>query len=130
MAKAANPAETNRTTDPMLHVLRDCMVSQVAKAGLDLTQRQQAVMLVCMVDRRSQTVRGLSTTLSVSKPAISRALDRLEKEGMVARKADPDDRRSVTVEMTRKGVATMRQIGDQMNQSLQQRGYAELVPAG
>jgi len=49
------------------------------------------------------TVRGLAELLNVSKPAITRALDRLGEFGLARRKTDARDRRSVVVQRTVKG---------------------------
>jgi DNA-binding MarR family transcriptional regulator len=49
------------------------------------------------------TVRGLAALLDVSKPAITRALDRLSILGLARRKRDETDRRNVLVQRTVKG---------------------------
>jgi DNA-binding MarR family transcriptional regulator len=48
-------------------------------------------------------VRGLAARLEVSKPAITRSLDRLAELGLAKRAPDPRDRRSVLVTRTRRG---------------------------
>ena len=55
-------------------------------------------------------MRGLAAKLSVSKPAITRALDRLSEFDLVRRKTDPLDRRSVLVQRTATGMAFMREL--------------------
>jgi DNA-binding MarR family transcriptional regulator len=50
-------------------------------------------------------VRGLAAGLNVSKPAITRALDRLGELSLARRKVDPMDRRSVLVQQTQAGEA-------------------------
>ena len=55
----------------------------------------------CRVEPR--TVRFLASDLKVSKPAISRAVDRLADLGFAGRKDDPGDRRSVLVALTKDG---------------------------
>jgi DNA-binding MarR family transcriptional regulator len=52
-----------------------------------------------------QTVRGLAAKLNASKPATTRALDRLSELGLVRRKADPLDRRSILIHRTTAGAA-------------------------
>jgi DNA-binding MarR family transcriptional regulator len=56
------------------------------------------------------TVRGLAADLKVSKPAITRALDRLGELDFARRKVDPADRRSVLVQRTVKGAAFLRDL--------------------
>ena len=48
--------------------------------------------------------------LNVSKPAITRALDRLTELDFVRRKVDPADRRSVLVQRTATGMAFLREL--------------------
>jgi DNA-binding MarR family transcriptional regulator len=55
-------------------------------------------------------VRGLAAALNVSKPAITRALDRLGELDLARRKTDPQDRRSVLVQRTVKGATFLREI--------------------
>jgi DNA-binding MarR family transcriptional regulator len=55
-------------------------------------------------------VRGLAADLEVSKPAITRALDRLSEFELVRRKVDPADRRSVLVQRTLKGSSFLREL--------------------
>ena len=47
---------------------------------------------------------------NVSKPAITRALDRLGELDLARRKVDPLDRRSVLVQRTLKGAAFLRDL--------------------
>jgi DNA-binding MarR family transcriptional regulator len=69
----------------------------------DLTIRQLAIMLTCYHEPEPQTVRGLSAALSISRPAVTRGLDRLETEGLVKRQPEPGDNRSVIVAPTKTG---------------------------
>jgi DNA-binding MarR family transcriptional regulator len=59
-------------------------------------------------------VRGLAAELNVSKPAITRALDRLGELDLARRKVDPMDRRSVLVQRTLKGTAFLRDLRSTM----------------
>lgn len=86
-----------------LNLWRVASVSSVRRDGPDLTARQTAILLTVYMMPQPHTVRGLSEQLSVSKPAVTRALDRLSALGFVRRKVDDDDRRSVLVQRTVKG---------------------------
>ena len=66
--------------------------------------------LTCYLEAEAQTVRGLAAKLDVSKPAITRALDRLSEFDLVRRKTDPLDRRSVLVQRTMAGAGFMRDL--------------------
>jgi DNA-binding MarR family transcriptional regulator len=80
--------------DALLHKLRAAVAGEV-RAGHDLTLRQVAVALTLHLPNDPQTVRGMARCLEVSKPAITRAFDRLSELGLMRRQVDPRDRRSV-----------------------------------
>jgi len=101
---------SSEQSDWLADVLRGTTVEMVRRDGPDLTARQLAVFLVCYLESESQTVRGLAQRLDVSKPAITRALDRLTAFELIARKADPTDRRSVLAQRTPTGTAFLREI--------------------
>lgn len=88
--------------DP-LDVWRRAMVDNVRRDAPDLSARQMAVLLTVYMTPPPHTVRGLAALLNVSKPAITRALDRLGELSLARRKTDPKDRRSVVVQRTVKG---------------------------
>jgi DNA-binding MarR family transcriptional regulator len=101
---------TNEVSDGLAGILRTAIVELVRRDGPDLSARQLGVFLTCYLDSEAQTVRGLAAKLSVSKPAITRALDRLSEFDLVRRKTDPLDRRSVLVQRTATGMAFMREL--------------------
>src|SRR4051812_12053691 len=101
---------TNPTTDQMVSILRDTVVALVRRDGADLSARQLGVFLTCYLRDGGHTVRGLAAELRVSKPAITRALDRLGELDLARRKLDPLDRRSVLVQRTLKGSAFLRDL--------------------
>lgn len=78
----------------------------------DLTQRQFALLLHVYHAPPPHTVRGLAATLNMSKPAVTRALDRLSILGFLKRKTDETDRRSVLVQRTVAGSVFLREFGD------------------
>ncbi len=84
-------------------ILRDTVVNLVRQEGPDLTARQLSVLLICYLEEGPQTVRGLAARLQVAKPAITRALDRLEALDLAHRRQDPRDRRSIVVARTPQG---------------------------
>src|SRR5271156_6550832 len=102
---AANP-----TADQMVGILRQTIVALVRRDGPDLSARQLGVFLTCYLEDDPQTVRGLAAKLNVSKPAITRALDRLTEFDLVRRKTDPLDRRSVLVQRTMAGTGFLRDL--------------------
>lgn len=57
------------------------------------------------------TVRDLASDLALTRPVISRVADRLEDLKLIKRQDDPNDRRSVLIELTAAG----RRFVDSMN---------------
>ncbi|HET9147478.1 MAG TPA: MarR family transcriptional regulator [Acetobacteraceae bacterium] len=106
------------STDQFVAILRDTIVSLVRRDGVDLSARQLGVFLTCYLNDGAHTVRGLASQLNVSKPAITRALDRLSDLDLARRKVDPADRRSVLVQRTTKGTAFLREIRSVMNEAV------------
>jgi DNA-binding MarR family transcriptional regulator len=100
--------------DQLLGILRETIVALVRRDGHDLSARQLAVFLTVYMSEGPHTVRGLAATLNVSKPAITRALDRLGELDLARRKTDPQDRRSVLVQRTVKGNGFVREIRGMM----------------
>ena len=105
MASPPNPV-----SDAQVGLLRDTIVALVRRDGADLSARQLGVFLTCYLQDGGHTVRGLAAELNVSKPAITRALDRLTELDLARRKVDPLDRRSVLVQRTTKGSAFLRDL--------------------
>ena len=94
-------------------MLRQTILALVRRNEADLTSRQFGVFLTVYLTAGPHTVRGLAAELNVSKPAITRALDRLGELSLARRKLDPMDRRSVLVHQTQAGeafLADLRQV--------------------
>ncbi len=111
------------TADPteLVFLLRDTLAELVRREGPDLTARQMTVFLTVSLMEGPHTVRGLAAVLNVSKPAITRALNRLGEFDLVRRKPDPSDQRSVLVGQTRTGLAFQRDLGQIMQKAEQER---------
>lgn len=95
-----------------LELWRRVLVSSVRDHGPDLSARQLALVLMVYMTPAPHTVRGLASLLNISKPAVTRALDRLGKLGIVRRKVDENDRRSILVQRTVKGSVFLREFAD------------------
>lgn len=100
--------------DQLVGILRETIVSLVRRDGPDLSARQLGVFLTVYLSEGPHTVRGLAAALNVSKPAITRALDRLGELDLARRKVDPADRRSVLVQRTVKGTGFLRELRQMM----------------
>jgi DNA-binding MarR family transcriptional regulator len=86
-------------------------VASVRNDQADLSARQLGLLLTVYLRPQPHTVRGLAKELNISKPAITRALDKLQDLGYVKRKPDPDDKRSVIVQRTVKGSVFLTDFG-------------------
>ncbi|MBO6834978.1 MAG: MarR family transcriptional regulator [Alphaproteobacteria bacterium] len=88
-----------------------------------------AVLTTVYLCASPHTVRGLAETLNVAKPAVTRALDRLSDLGLVRRKPDPDDRRSVLVQRTVKGSVFLSEFGELIVKAAEETGADEIEAA-
>jgi len=95
-----------------LDIWRRAIVASVRADAPDLSARQMALLLSVYLTPPQHTVRGLAELLNVSKPAITRAVNRLSELGLVRRKTDDDDRRSVLIQRTVRGSVFLREFGE------------------
>jgi DNA-binding MarR family transcriptional regulator len=108
------------TTAQALDLWRVGTVEGVRRDAPDLSARQLALLLTVYLTPPPHTVRGLAAALNVSKPAITRALDRLGRLGLARRKTDEADRRSVLVQRTVKGSVYLSDFADAVTHALGQ----------
>ena len=111
-----------------LDIWRRTIVNSVRLDGPDLSARQMALLLSVYLSKPPHTVRGLAKLLDVSKPAIARAVNRLSELGMVRRKTDEADRRSVLIQRTVKGSIFLREFGELIVTAVDREGGAD--PSG
>ena len=100
-----------------LELWRHALVASVRCDAPDLSARQMALMLSVYLGDAPHTVRGLALALKISKPAVSRALDRLGELGYIRRQRDDLDRRNVLVQKTVSGVAFLTQFSHLIDQA-------------
>ena len=102
----AQPRRASPPPNQPLSTFEATIQRLVRQDGRDLSLRQLAVLLI--LGRRpieECTVRGIALMLDVSKPAVCRAFDRLCENGLMHRREDRFDRRSVQGELTPAGRA-------------------------
>jgi len=102
----------NLNTDTALHLWQTVLVNTVRDDRPDLSMRQMALLLTVYTTPPPHTVRGLAKTLNISKPAITRALDRLCGIDLARRKRDDTDRRNVLIQRTVKGSVYLTELGE------------------
>ena len=96
------------------HALSDWMrtlVDYVRSGEPDLTNRQMALLLVVYLKAGPHTVRGLAAMLNVSKPVVTRALNRLGTLGYLRRQRDDSDKRNIFVARTSEGAQFLDDFG-------------------
>jgi DNA-binding MarR family transcriptional regulator len=79
-------------------------------AYIDLTARQLAIMGVAMKAEQPLRVKDMAKAVRVEKAVVSRALDRMEREGLLERRKG-SDRRDCFIHVTEAGRAFRSAIG-------------------
>ena len=87
------------------------LVDYVRSGEPDLTNRQMALLLLVYLNPGPHTVRGLARALNVSKPVVTRALNRLGGLGYLRRQRDDSDKRNIFVARTSKGAEFLEEFG-------------------
>ena len=95
-----------------LQLWRRATVELVRRDGPDLSVRQMALLLTVYLTSPPHTVRGTARDLGASKPAITRAVDRLAALDLLRRKTDVDDRRSILLTRTVAGSVFLSEFGE------------------
>jgi DNA-binding MarR family transcriptional regulator len=76
--------------------------------GSDLTPPQYQV-LYTLWDRDELPLKDLASACNCTRATITGLVDGLESKGLVSRKPNPDDRRSILAALTEEGRALQRQ---------------------
>ena len=100
------------TTNEALRLWQTVLVSMVRDDRPDLSMRQMALLLTVYTTPQPHTVRGLARMLNISKPAVTRALDRLCGLDLTRRKRDQTDRRNVLIQRTVKGSVYLSELAE------------------
>lgn len=95
-----------------LEMLHRVSSDTVRSAAVDLTSRQFALLLAIFMRPGPHAIRELARQLDLPKPAVTRALDALERQGFVRRKKDREDKRDVSVHRTIKGALFLYDYGE------------------
>ncbi|MCW3836680.1 MarR family transcriptional regulator [Sphingomonas canadensis] len=90
---------------------KNTLIDYVRSGEPDLTNRQMALLLLVYLDPGPHTVRGLARALNVSKPVVTRALNRLGSLGYLRRQRDETDKRNIFVARTAEGAEFLAEFG-------------------
>ena len=97
-----------------LELWRRALTDYVRSDETDMTARQQSVLMTVALTPGPHTVRGLAAELNIAKPAVTRALDVLEKYNYIRRVRDQRDMRSVLVQRTAEATRWMNGFSDRI----------------
>ena len=97
--------------DQSLSSWKNTLIDYVRSGEPDLTNRQMALLLVVYLLPGPHTVRGLAGMLNVSKPVVTRALNRLGRLGYLRRQKDDSDKRNIFVAQTSQGANFLEEFG-------------------
>ncbi len=100
-----------------IHDWLDGLTAIVRSDLPDMTNRQMAILLTVAMASGPHTVRGLAIRLDVSKPVVTRALNKLAALGYLLRKRDRNDGRNIFVEMTKAGTEFLEQFNQTVSAS-------------
>ena len=93
-----------------LELWRRAVTASVRSDAPDLTARQQAILMTVALTPGPHTVRGLAEQLNIAKPAVTRALDALERLDFIKRVRDEADLRNIFLERKPAGMTYLRQF--------------------
>jgi DNA-binding MarR family transcriptional regulator len=106
---AANAA--NGEDGRYLRLIRGTILDLVRRDGRDLTARQLTTLLTIYLQDEVYSVSMLAKMLNISRPGVTRILDRLVEAHLVSRAEDAADRRRVLVYRTSDGARYIEELG-------------------
>jgi DNA-binding MarR family transcriptional regulator len=79
-------------------------------AGVRLDRAGASLLFKLSANRDSLRVTDLAEILGVDTPTVTRKVQQLERDGMVVRQTDPDDRRASRIRLTPAGRRTIERV--------------------
>lgn len=114
------------THDDALALWREALSASIRSNIADLSVRQMAILLTVYTASPPHTVRALSKILNISKPVVSRAVETLNKRGLIKKRRDSYDRRSIHIQRTAKGTIFLLEFANYVR--IAGRGLDSLIP--
>jgi len=81
--------------------------NQLGNYGVNIPQ---SFILLCLQDQNGITLKEIGNKTLIDSSSMTVLVDKLEKNGLVERKPDPDDRRAIRVFITARGKNIAREI--------------------
>jgi DNA-binding MarR family transcriptional regulator len=104
-------ANNNQDANRFLHLIRGTILDLVRRDGRDLTARQLTTLLTIYLQDDAYSVGMLAKMLNISRPGVTRILDRLVEANLVSRAGNAEDRRLVLVHRTDDGARYVDDLG-------------------
>ena len=111
------PGEPVPLGHALFRVMRNIMFDEKPLPELDALPLAQMRLLWTVFHGSDATMKDYSERLKVSQSTVTQLADRLIKRGMVARYADPDDRRIVRLRISPEGAQALRTAKDREYQT-------------
>ncbi len=117
LSVAERETEASAATRPPITIGR--LINRVRVEVMEALDRElapfdisaaQLIVLGSLASGEADSASGLCKGISYDPGAMTRMLDRLEQKGLLRRRPNPDDRRSVNLEMTAAGRALYPQL--------------------
>jgi len=111
--------------------MKDYTNAALSKAGVELTMTQAGILFL-LKHKDMRTMSELGEVFDIDNSAVTRLVDRLEKNGIVERQTAPGDRRAYLVHMTPKGLDSLekaKKIIMSVNEDLRKGFTSEEVAA-
>jgi DNA-binding MarR family transcriptional regulator len=105
---AVRPAERNPAVGSQLapRAVHDIVIRMFREDSRTLNLKQMMILFACEASSdRLLTIGALATYLRIDRPAVTRAVDHLERLNFLVRIRDPTDRRIVLLSVTPAGRA-------------------------
>jgi DNA-binding MarR family transcriptional regulator len=105
-------AKSKNKTARALALWHGVTTAALKSMPLDLSARQMAILLAVHLEPAPQGLKRLSKNLSISKPAVCRAVDVLESAKLLRRTPDKKDKRTIFILPTAKGRAFLQEFAE------------------
>ena len=96
--------------DERVDTLRNTLLALVRRDGRDLTARQLTAFLAIYTQDETLTVSSLAEMMNISRPGVTRVMDRLVHFDLISREEDREDRRRVLARRTSRGASFYREL--------------------
>ena len=106
--------------------IKNYLQKKIKAKGIQISAGQSGVLFL-LEKTNSLKMSELSRLLKIDNSAITRVVDRLEKNGLVTREPNPDDRRQYLISITEKGkrdIGVVGRIANEANAAIQE-GFSD-----